>query len=247
MEVHHHPDLHHDKKYFREYFLEFLMIFLAVTLGFFAENVREYYIESERENQSMISLAKDLESDTLQFNGLIRYHVAKISKIDSLLIYFLNNTSNEVPLYQYNIIIHLFGHAAFFQNSGTLDQLNNSGGLRLIRKRNVVDSIDAYVQQIKRLNLRDVYETNFVMDNDKLAQKLFVGRSALKILSNSVYSKNKLSQNETVTLNNQFLDEYLNNLIRFRSFAQYELALQISVNIKAKRLLALIKKEYHLD
>jgi len=41
MEVHHHPDLHHKKKNFKEYFLEFLMIFLAVTLGFFAESIRE--------------------------------------------------------------------------------------------------------------------------------------------------------------------------------------------------------------
>ena len=39
MEVHHHPNV--EKKNFKEYFLEFLMIFLAVTLGFFAENIRE--------------------------------------------------------------------------------------------------------------------------------------------------------------------------------------------------------------
>jgi hypothetical protein len=41
MEVHHHPDLHHEKKKFKEYLLEFVMIFLAVTLGFFAETIRE--------------------------------------------------------------------------------------------------------------------------------------------------------------------------------------------------------------
>jgi len=39
MEVLHHA--HVEKKRFREYFLEFLMIFVAVTLGFFAENIRE--------------------------------------------------------------------------------------------------------------------------------------------------------------------------------------------------------------
>src|SRR5919205_297932 len=40
MEVHHHP--HVEKKNFKEYLLEGLMIFLAVTMGFFAENLREY-------------------------------------------------------------------------------------------------------------------------------------------------------------------------------------------------------------
>jgi hypothetical protein len=34
MEVHHHPQLHHQRKPRKEYLLEFLMIFLAVTLGF---------------------------------------------------------------------------------------------------------------------------------------------------------------------------------------------------------------------
>ena len=43
MEVHHHPTV--DKKNFKEYFLEFLMIFLAVTMGFFAENIRKYFSE----------------------------------------------------------------------------------------------------------------------------------------------------------------------------------------------------------
>jgi hypothetical protein len=47
MEVHHHSDMHHKKKNFKEYFLEFLMIFLAVTLGFFAENLRESQVQKD--------------------------------------------------------------------------------------------------------------------------------------------------------------------------------------------------------
>ena len=45
MEVHHHPDLHHNRKKFQEYFLEFLMIFLAVSMGFIAENTRESIVK----------------------------------------------------------------------------------------------------------------------------------------------------------------------------------------------------------
>jgi hypothetical protein len=48
MEVHHHPNLHHEKKPWKEYFLEFLMIFLAVTMGFFAESLREHINERDR-------------------------------------------------------------------------------------------------------------------------------------------------------------------------------------------------------
>jgi hypothetical protein len=47
MEVHHahHPN---QKKKISEYLLEFFMLFFAVTLGFFAENVREHQIVIER-------------------------------------------------------------------------------------------------------------------------------------------------------------------------------------------------------
>src|SRR5450432_3174575 len=51
MEVHHHPQLEHKAKPWREYLLEGLMIFLAVTMGFFAENLREHISESNRENE----------------------------------------------------------------------------------------------------------------------------------------------------------------------------------------------------
>jgi len=48
-EAHHHPDILHKPKTWKEYILEFLMIFLAVTLGFVAENFREYLGEEQRE------------------------------------------------------------------------------------------------------------------------------------------------------------------------------------------------------
>jgi hypothetical protein len=49
MEVHHHP--HVEKKSFKEYLLEGLMIFLAVTMGFFAENIREHFSEKKAKSK----------------------------------------------------------------------------------------------------------------------------------------------------------------------------------------------------
>ena len=37
MEPHHHPHVHHSKKW-KDYLFEFLMLFLAVTAGFFRES-----------------------------------------------------------------------------------------------------------------------------------------------------------------------------------------------------------------
>jgi hypothetical protein len=65
MEVHHHPQLEHKPKPWKEYFLEFLMIFLAVTMGFFAESLREHVNDNSKENEYINSLRKDLIADTI--------------------------------------------------------------------------------------------------------------------------------------------------------------------------------------
>src|SRR5450432_2802919 len=68
MEVHHHPDLHHKPQKWKEYFLEFLMIFLAVTLGFFAENIREHFTDKEKAKQSIETIITAIASDTTGFH-----------------------------------------------------------------------------------------------------------------------------------------------------------------------------------
>src|SRR3981081_1831306 len=72
MEVHHHPDLHHKPKKWKEYFLEFLMIFLAVTMGFFAENIREYFSEKRQEREYVQSMINDLKTDTANIAAYIK-------------------------------------------------------------------------------------------------------------------------------------------------------------------------------
>ena len=55
MEVHHHS--HHPKKW-KEYITEFIMLFAAVSLGFFAENIREHQIVVERKNQNLEEIGR---------------------------------------------------------------------------------------------------------------------------------------------------------------------------------------------
>ena len=88
MEVHHG---HHAPKNWKEYFVEFLMLFTAVTLGFFAENVREHYIESHRESQYMESLLADLKIDQANLKNSIPYQQKRVEAMDSLFLFFKNN------------------------------------------------------------------------------------------------------------------------------------------------------------
>ena len=96
MEVHHHPKV--EKKNFKEYFLEGLMIFLAVSLGFFAESLREHVGNKSQEREYISSLNEDLKLDTLNLTASISLLQKKITEFDSLVLLLNKNApdSSEV-------------------------------------------------------------------------------------------------------------------------------------------------------
>src|SRR5580704_19692067 len=135
MEVHHHPDLHHERKKFREYLLECLMIFMAVTLGFFAETIREHISEKHREREYIIGLVNDLQSDTSDLKGIISRVDLELRGIDTLMSISKNhftNTSVQDSLFFY-ALEYTFNLHTFEFNDVTLVQLRNAGGYSLIR------------------------------------------------------------------------------------------------------------------
>ena len=148
MEVHHHPDLHHKPKPWKEYFLEFLMIFLAVTLGFFAENIREYFSEAKKGKEYAISLKEDLIKDTViiqSLTAIIQKDVTGCDTVINLIRYARVKTVSDLKkVYQANLSA-LGGFNVVFTDR-TSSQLKNSGGLRFITKPGVNEGITDYWQ-----------------------------------------------------------------------------------------------------
>src|SRR6476646_4890371 len=144
MEVHHHPSRKAgEKKKFKEYLLEFLMLFLAVTLGFFAENVREHFVNSDKEHYYMKSMVLDLEKDTVGISGVILFQEQIIKKMDSAL---------GIPVADLRAIPtqDTFFHHFFFAYSWigvfnrkdiTIAQLKNAGGFSVISNKAIVNAI----------------------------------------------------------------------------------------------------------
>ena len=251
MEVHAHthtsdPDMHRGRKKWTHYLWEFLMLFLAVFCGFLAENLREHYVEKRHEKQCMISLVKDLELDTSQLNRIQKFRLDRLADIDSLTIFFAASDPKVVTLNKYTLIRLLLGSINFFQNSGTLDQLKNSGGLRLIHNKNIVDSIEAYDQQIKRMVVRDHFESELGSENIQLVGKLFKNSVALKIRADTMLFGKHMTAGQDIPINGQYLDEYLNHLMTFQDLIKANLGVQIIIKNRAINLIGLIKKEYHL-
>ena len=140
LEVPHHP--HVEKKKFREYLLEFLMIFLAVTMGFFAECLRERNVDNEKEKHYMESLVQDLKKDTAEMNNVYSIPTIFVKKMDSALhipVEKLTDIDQQDSFYHHLIYFYSWVYI-FYQNSNSLTQLRNAGGLSVIRKKQVVDA-----------------------------------------------------------------------------------------------------------
>ncbi len=94
MEVHHSHHPTHKKKW-SEYIIEFVMLFAAVTLGFFAENIREHSIISHRLEQNKIAILKDLEKDAVTIDSLLVDEQITVGVFNRLLnVLYLFNTKN---------------------------------------------------------------------------------------------------------------------------------------------------------
>jgi hypothetical protein len=247
MEVHKHPHNVSHKKNWGEYLLEFFMIFLAVFLGFLAETERESIVEKHREKQFMSSLIRDLELDTLELSNGNKFRVRKIQALDSAILILSNQNTSLAPSVLYSLSMKYYGSRNFFQNNGTLEQLKNSGGLRLISNRKIVDSIEAYDQEVRRMVKRDDFETEAFLYNNRLAQKLYGAKSVIKIFGLSNNLNVIPDSSELIQLNLSYLDEYINNLMIYEFLIKNNADVFEKSKQKASNLIQLIKKEYPLD
>lgn len=146
MEVHHHPEV--ERKTLKEYFFEGIMIFLAVTMGFFAENIRERVTDHNKEREYVSNIKMDLIHDTISLNAWIPALVHRVTQMDSLIVLLemSENAPYTVPnggdLYYYARTTTRA--RVFTANNSTVSELKNSGNLRLINDKQFINGLAAF-------------------------------------------------------------------------------------------------------
>src|SRR6185503_15875297 len=171
MEVHHHP--HTAGKKWHHYFWEFFMLFLAVTLGFFVENQREHFVEHKREVQFVRSFANDLKMDIYELDSLIQKREGRKVQIDSLNFILHSPDPDLYGAQAYYYARYLPRPYVFTPNDATIQQLKNSGNLRLIRKQEVADVILSYDRQFRFFETIRVREESLVLRIFDLLDQFF--------------------------------------------------------------------------
>lgn len=230
------------------YFFEFLMLFLAISLGFFVENKREQIVENHRENQYMRSLVKDLGQDISNIESFISNKESKNQIADTLTSLLLGSQyQKHTSMIYYCARRFSIVEFIFHMTDGTLMQLKNSGGLRLIQKKSVVDSLQSYFnlyqqyednRQLDFLQLRDYRETMIKMFDVRIFDRMITNYPVITIPPGNP----PLLNNDRLIINDL--------LIRLQFSKRINL-----VNIKctnelkgkARRLIDMVQKEYDLE
>ena len=248
MEVHHHPDMHHEPKKWKAYLLEFLMIFLAVTMGFFAERLREHLNDSSKGKEYIESLVQDLKVDQEILAKDIISLQSGISMMDSM-ITFLDNTellaSNTGKLY------YLARLAPRLQplplNDKTFEQLKNAGNFRLIKNVRTSNKIMDYYNKVPLVRLLEsINETEFT-------QYKIV---ASKVFNPEIFNNTDGERNEVETMiGNPPLQktdkELLQQLSIFSVYMKGTKKGRLDADEELKKsgagLIDYLQKEYHLE
>jgi hypothetical protein len=247
MEVHAHS--HTPGKKWTHYLWEFLMLFLAVFCGFMAENFREHQIEHKREKQYMVSLIADLENDTANLLVGFPLKEERIAAMDSVFLFFENNsTVTSINGSVHKQILRTNWDRLYRRNSTTIDQLKYAGGMRLIRKKNVADSIAAY--DLKWIRA-DFWKEAYVNQQEKEKTLISQLMEASDLLE--AYRTNPdplhmptLDKSKTIRINRSFLNQFLNELTLQKIITSQDIKAYRILEASAESLIALIKKEYNL-
>jgi len=254
MEVHAHT--HTARKKWPHYFWEFLMLFLAVFCGFLAEYQLEHVIEKQREKIYIKSLLEETKLDITEYDKVLK----KAYDIDPIADSLFHNVK-EVEKYNYrfvsrwsspfnNLSIH------YFPSLTTIQQLKNSGNLRLIRSQELQQQIILYETFVQSSVLRS---SENMLGAMKGVYKLMNELCDLTDFNESI-TKNYKNEQSIVSQDYSFefempiifktpekLNDLANSFADFRAYLYGYIVTITQVKQKANNLVTLIRQEYKIE
>ena len=222
------------------------MLFLAVFCGFLAENQREHMIEHKREKQFVKSLINDLRLDIAWLDTVTNSAKSRIQNIDSIISIMAQMDNDEIPAKGYQYIRRASVQIMFFDHDGTITQLKSSGGMRLIRNRTAVDSMENYSRLLRRLEVRRDITNELTHDFTVVANKTITGKDLLRAVYDSVFFGAK-NTGQSIKLNDGYINELINQSISLRLRAVGDIAANLLTKTTAINLIDFLRKEYHLS
>jgi hypothetical protein len=241
MEVHHHH--HHEpghQKKFKDYLSEFLMLFIAVSAGFFAENMRDHYIENNRAKEFAASLLADMKADTAALASAIAFSNSKIQAVDR----FYSLVDQPLEKWNDTLVYRDAGAAIvvkpYQRASDTYEQMKSSGSLRYLNHA-LTTQLDDYDVQGKKVETRESIDLRYC---DEILIPFLVGvldKRPVYQIQNGMPPTHPLvfrkSDKETVAL-------WINYMAIVKATRNNTLVEYANMLERGKKIIAMIEKEY---
>ena len=237
--------LNNESKSWKRYFSDFLMIFLAVTLGFIAENIREYFSDEKTGKEYAISLKEDLIRDTVIIQYTIKKLMKSLENCDTLVHYLRENKVTKAidlqKIYEANLLS--LGSVGFSLTDRTSEQLKN-GGMRFISNKKVTNGIMGYWETENFLKKQEIAviamrqqardKSYFIFDNKYYSEK--IDAKGMREIASDV---------RLMTEDYTLLTEFGNRLNHFKNFIRSITIKDLNQQKKdAIALIKLIENEY---
>ena len=245
MEVHH---AHTARKKWTHFFWEFFMLFFAVLCGMLAEYKLEHIIEHQREKKYIVSLIKDIELDIMSMQGSYESKNLQIRYFDSLKNLLKDGYENHLSDF-YFYARQITRLTNFQYHDRTIQQLKNSGNLRLIRNQNAADSITVYDNEKIRAAL--------LQQEGELEMRRFISYNLLgKIfdpftwndMTDTTGKINRPVINPSILTNDPLLlNEFGFKVVTLRGTLSATNRTIVTAIKSAESLIELLQKEYSLD
>ena len=259
MEVHHHPDLHHKTKPWKEYILEGLMIFLAVTMGFFAESLREHIAKKEKEQQVIEALMRGIKKDTAKLSDLVNNYMPMHNRwtdslnrdVDSLV---LKGNERKITM----AIFNATNWNTYAPPEMALNVVKDAGAFDLIGKEKAKMQLLNFSTKINEYIKYSAFLTE-VEHHVDTASTAILSRKDQRILVAKLYINNAKNINGFVTINDipanvkfktynkaAFLS-YLRKIDQVDNLLNDALGEYKRLYSEETKLLEILKEEYNLE
>jgi hypothetical protein len=223
---------------------EITLVVIGILIALSLNNWNQKKSERKSETQYIFSLIEDAKTDLASFNNAIIVNEERVKILDSLASMCFNYNMKEgkdPELFMQNN--KAYTHPVFVTHTDrTLAQLKNTGSMRLISDKSIVDAVIEYEGYFEKLTNQQVwYESalnNLIESGMPVFNFKYLPRHGQELDENIFYKTAKLN-----TTNKQLIIELGNRAMMYSSITRYYLKLLKEGKQRSIDLIKILKND----
>ena len=219
------------------------MIFLAVTMGFFAESLRENINDRAKAKEYIQSFYEDLKTDTAKISEILHFDDEKINGLSNISNCYDTVSQNmQSASCLFRIVKNTFSNMPFQITDRTLQTACQCGRLSLYYRKQDADSITRYLKDFNYI--RDFQSTGYQQAEDEVRKtfsQLVNVKATLQLFNPEIKGELLFSHDRAL------LNEYFNELIKYDAFTNAQRKLLKGFRDNQIQMIGFFRNKYHFE